>query len=478
MQKIGDLVAISMMVVIGEWLLYLLLSIPIFPLHSLASTISLSDMVTSLLHLFAVHQFSLAGIVLGVRWSHRGSSGEPSDIKERALEACTSPLVITDFKGKILYGNQALLRFRGYNHRSQIIGKSINDLFQGSLFTMKITEEMKWKGEWHSECAIKNGNDTLHDVRVTATRISDNRDRALGVLVTLTDITKQKQTEKQLRDAHRILSTVNRELERKVGERTREVRQLVDQKNNFITQLSHDLKTPLTPIISLLPVLNTLIKDDPREKKILEVVTRNVHVMRDLVSKTIDLVRLNSTLIEFELESVNLKREIETVIDMNQHALRSHRMAVKINMDESVQVEADRLWLRQLLHHLLTNSIVYRDKEKEGLVRIDAQANEDMVTITIKDDGIGMSSSHLNHIFEEFYKADGARHYLESSGLGLSICKCIVNRHHGTIWAESPGVGKGSTFFFTLRGVPSLTQELNEDAHQKKRFQLTLLKTY
>jgi PAS domain S-box-containing protein len=456
-------------------LLYFIPSTLFFPIQTLESTIAENVMFTTNFHLFITLQFSLAGMILSIRWYHRKSLEESSDIKENALEAFTSPVIITDFKGKILYGNQSLLHFWGYRHPSQIIGKSVNDLFQGSLFTMKITEDMKKKGEWQSECTIKNGNDILHDIRAIATRISDAHGRSLGILISLTDITKQRQTEKQLREAHRILSTVNRELERKVEERTREVRRLVDQKNNFITQLSHDLKTPLTPIISLLPILNNSIKDT-KEKKLLEVITRNVHVMRDLVSKTIDLVRLNSTLIEFQLESVNLKREIETVIDMNQHALNTHRITVKIDVDESVQVEADRLWLRQLLHHLLTNAIVYRCKDREGLVRIGAQGHEDMVMISIKDNGMGMSSSHLTHIFEEFYKADSARHQLESSGLGLSICRSIVQRHRGKIWAKSPGLGKGSTFFFTLKRMTSNNDKLEEDAHQKKRFQLTLLK--
>ena len=68
----------------------------------------------------------------------------------------------------------------------------------------------------------------------------------------------------------------------------------------------------------------------------------------------------------------------------------------------------------------------------------------------VKDTGLGMNNDQLNHVFDEFYKADKARHDFESSGLGLSICKRIVEKHGGRIWAESPGNNRGTTMFFTI----------------------------
>ena len=82
---------------------------------------------------------------------------------------------------------------------------------------------------------------------------------------------------------------------------------------------------------------------------------------------------------------------------------------------------------------------------------IDAELKPEGVMISIKDNGIGMTKEHIDHIFEEFYKADPSRHNLGSNGLGLSISKKIIENHGGKIWAESPGLGKGSVFYFTLK---------------------------
>ena len=68
----------------------------------------------------------------------------------------------------------------------------------------------------------------------------------------------------------------------------------------------------------------------------------------------------------------------------------------------------------------------------------------------MRDEGVGLAPAHLEHVFDEFFKADESRHDLDTPGLGLSICKRIVRNHHGRIWAESPGLGKGTTIRFTI----------------------------
>jgi signal transduction histidine kinase len=80
----------------------------------------------------------------------------------------------------------------------------------------------------------------------------------------------------------------------------------------------------------------------------------------------------------------------------------------------------------------------------------------DFIKISIADNGIGMTKEQIERIFDEFYKADSVRHDIQSTGLGMSICKRIVEKHDGSIWVESPGPGKGTTVFFTLPRGSSL----------------------
>ena len=118
-------------------------------------------------------------------------------------------------------------------------------------------------------------------------------------------------------------------------------------------------------------------------------------------------------------------------------------------IQKNINVKADRLRLNELFNNLLINSIKYSHKNGGDII-VDANENKEMITISIKDTGIGMTEKQLTNIFNEFYKADDSRHDLDSTGLGLSICKKIVKKHGGEIWAESQGKGKGSTFYFTI----------------------------
>jgi len=81
---------------------------------------------------------------------------------------------------------------------------------------------------------------------------------------------------------------------------------------------------------------------------------------------------------------------------------------------------------------------------------LDVQKDKDTFIVSVKDNGIGMKEEQANHVFDEFYKADSSRHNLDSSGLGLSIVKRIVENHGGQVWVESPGENKGSIFSFSL----------------------------
>lgn len=136
-------------------------------------------------------------------------------------------------------------------------------------------------------------------------------------------------------------------------------------------------------------------------------------------------------------------------------------MTVVHKIDASIIVEADKLRLVELFNNLITNAVKYTPKGN-GTITIDAKQDSEFVTVSIRDAGIGMTVAQQGRIFDEFYKADTSRHEMDSSGLGLSICKRIVERHGGQIWAESEGLGKGSTFHFTLK-VGKKVNKNNED---------------
>ena len=247
-----------------------------------------------------------------------------------------------------------------------------------------------------------------------------------------------KEKNEKLKDAHEMLQVMNSELERKVKERTETIERLLQQKDEFINQLGHDLKTPLTPLVALTPLLRKHLDGKPEIIKIVDTLVNSANHMKNMVDKTLQLARLNSSQIEFEFEQTNLLTEIKNAIENNQFLFNENNINVLNMVDEEIIVTADKRQLYEVFTNLFTNAIKY-SQENTGSIVIDAEnGKDDEVIISVKEDGIGMISERQKFVFDEFYKLDSSRHDLDSSGLGLAICRRIVEHLGGRIWVESP----------------------------------------
>jgi PAS domain S-box-containing protein len=254
----------------------------------------------------------------------------------------------------------------------------------------------------------------------------------------------------QLEVLRNQLSVVNQDLDMMVRERTADVEKLLKQKDEFISQLGHDLKTPLTPLVALMPRILQQ-EQDQKLKRLLEITNHNVAYMKDLVEKTLKLARMNSLYVELDLETLNLRAELNKVLQNYAFSFKEKEILLKNNIPGSISVRADRILIGEIFDNLVANAIKYMQKgQGTGTVSIDASRQQQVVIVAVKDTGIGMTREQLDKVFNEFYKADPSRHDLDSPGLGLSICKRIIERHGGSIWAESAGPGMGSTIFFTV----------------------------
>jgi PAS domain S-box-containing protein len=263
----------------------------------------------------------------------------------------------------------------------------------------------------------------------------------------------------QLEVLRKQLSVVNQDLDMMVRERTADVEKLLKQKDEFISQLGHDLKTPLTPLVALVPRILQQ-EQDPKLKRLLEITSHNVIYMRELVEKTLKLARMNSLYIELDLEPLSLRAELNKVLQNYAFTFKENGITLKNNIPASIVVRADRILVGEIFDNLITNAIKYMKRGTgTGAISIDASRQQQVVIVAVKDTGIGMTREQLDQVFNEFYKADASRHDLDSPGLGLSICRRIIERHGGRIWAESAGPGMGSTIFFAL---PAAEEERTE----------------
>jgi len=300
---------------------------------------------------------------------------------------------------------------------------------------------------------------TIFPIEVRVCFLRDTHDNPVGVLGITRDITERKKGEEENRRLHELLQVMNKELERKVQDRTAEISALLKQKDEFIGQLGHDLKTPLTPLNILLPIVKER-EQDPQLKEFLETIINNVRYMKNLVIKTLTLAQLNSPNTQLELRDIDLSIQIHDSLDLQRTLSEGKDIVFENNIPAETIVQVDLLQIRELFNNLISNAVKY-SQEDEVKITIDAKEMDDFIVISVKDTGMGLDSDQIPHVFEEFYKADYSRHDLQSTGLGLSICKRIVEKHGGRIWVESQGKGKGSTFFFTLKPYKRTSGEEN-----------------
>jgi len=244
------------------------------------------------------------------------------------------------------------------------------------------------------------------------------------------------------------LSKLNRNLDEKVQERTKELEKLLKNKDEFIGQLGHDLKTPISIIINLLPLIRE-DSTDPEIKYECDMVIRNVRYIKNLVTKTLQIANLSSPNVKCDYKELNLMELVNNVIIDNQLILEKQNIKIENQIKDEIIVNADELQLIEVFNNLINNAAKY-SQEGKGCIILDVQKDKDMFIVSVKDTGIGMTKEQLEIVFDEFYKADSSRHNLGSTGLGLSIVKRIVEKHGGKIWVDSPGKNKGSIFSFTL----------------------------
>jgi len=258
----------------------------------------------------------------------------------------------------------------------------------------------------------------------------------------------------ELASAFNKMAEELKESQNKIKEYNRILEKLLDQKDEFIGQLGHDLKNPLQSLVGLLPILLKEEKD-PEKKEILDVMNHDVEYMQNLIFDTLKLARLRTDKIEFNFEKVNLNEVVDQVIKTLKPALNKNKIKIEKNIDKTIFVWADSLRLSEVFNNIISNSIKY-SKGKRGKITINAEKTKNKIKVSIQDRGIGMTQDQLKKVFDEFYTADKSLSEHHSTGLGLAICKRIIEKHGGKIWVESPGIGKGSTFYFTLKSYDKI----------------------
>lgn len=215
----------------------------------------------------------------------------------------------------------------------------------------------------------------------------------------------------------------------------------------IMVRLGHDLKTPLTPLFALLPLLGSRISE-PGLNKMVEMCIKSAVTIKNLAEKSSVLSSFSSDAEQYHFETIALISVVNKACGDCEEMISQKQIDCQTHIDPALYVQAIPTQLRELFVNLISNAVYF--SSVGGVVMISAEAAADAIVISVRDEGAGLAPDHPDKIFDEFFKVDESRHDLNSSGLGLSLCKRIIQNHHGRIWAESPGLGKGTTITCTM----------------------------
>jgi PAS domain S-box-containing protein len=371
-------------------------------------------------------------------------------------------IFMLDVNGKVASWNVGAQRIKGYT-AEEIIGQHF------SVFYPRAVVDSGWPEHELREAALtgrfvdtgwrirKDGSEFWANVTITAMR--DESGRLLGYAKLTRDLTERRRVE-----AIEVASQEREEIldaERNARVSAQRATRLKDE---FLATLSHELRTPLSAILGWTQVLlrgHTSTAVDQR--RAIEVIDRNARAQVQLIDDLLDLSRIMTGKLRLDVQQVAIADIVQAAIDSAAPSAeaRDIRLLRVIDPAQAI-VSGDAGRLQQVVWNLLTNAIKFTPKG--GRVQVLLQRVNSHVELSVSDTGIGIPASFLPQVFDRFSQRDSSSTRAHGGlGLGLAICRQLVELHGGSIRAASPGEGQGSTFHVEL--PVSIMQVEVERAH-------------
>lgn len=346
------------------------------------------------------------------------------------LEVNLDPLVTISPEGKIRDVNSAVEKITGLS-REELLGSDFSSYFTDPAKANESYKKVFLDGSVHDYYLIiqhKSGKKT--DVLYNAVTYKNEVGKIEGVFAAARDITEIKRKEEELSKANENLNRSNQELEQ------------------FVYVASHDLQEPLRMVSSFTQLLGKRYSDklDDDAREFINYAVDGANRMQRLINDLLEYSRVTTKgkpLVKVDL-SVPLGMAVSNLRNKIQES-----GAVILN-DELPCVKGDEIQLMQLFQNLIDNAIKFSSKELPQIL-IKSRVKENIVIVSVQDNGIGIDQKYKDRIFVIFNRLHGSKDY-PGTGIGLAICKRIVERHGGKIWFDSEP-GKGTTFNFYLNKI-------------------------
>lgn len=347
----------------------------------------------------------------------------------------------------------------GYS-AEEMRGRRITDLFgdgeAAEVECRKLTETVQQAGFVRGhEATCRDARGGRIAVELTATHLTDEAGQSLGLSVILRDITRRKRREQEI-------CQLNASLNEQVAERTYELAEKVDElarvnedlqkldqmRSEFVALVSHQIRAPLTNMRGAVERMQMNCKAaNPICARMLNIVNQQTGRLERLVQKVLNAARLEAGELTLYPEPTSLLPVVgQTVAQMRARTIdRPFRLSSERPLP---LVFADRDRVAEILANLLDNADKYSPPGQEVIIGM--QRGEAEVILSVRDGGPGLKSHDLERVFDRFYRADSSDSQAAYGyGLGLYVCRCLVETHGGRIWAENAPDG-GAVFSFTL----------------------------
>ena len=371
------------------------------------------------------------------------------DIDERKRQESQSSVIVSSLADalfvvniykKISSYNFAFLSMFGFNEKNigddlpRLFDKKMNALIDKVFLDRDINKKNIYTDEislGENRICKATATSMYLDIENSLSKDDYAADAFMGVVITVRDITKEKEVDMM--------------------------------KTDFISTVSHELRTPLTSILGFANIIRKKFKDviypmlvleDKKTKKTADQIESNLDIiisegqrLTSLINDVLDIAKMEAGKIEWKDECFTARYVVEHAVSATSYLFSEKGLDIITDIEDDLpEIFADKDRFIQVVINLLSNAVKFTDK---GNVIIRAKSDKNFVLISVSDKGIGISKDNLNKVCEKFKQVgDTLTDKPKGTGLGLSICKQIVEHYGGKIWAESKE-GKGSTFYFT-----------------------------
>ena len=343
---------------------------------------------------------------------------EQRNEQQAVLASMVEGVLALDMEERVLHFNRAAAQFLGVNP-SQVQGQRITELARKADLQRFISRTLDGPDPVEGEIVLQDPE--VRYLQAHGTLLRDAGQREIGVLIVLHDVTRLRRLENIRRD--------------------------------FVANVSHELKTPITAIKASVETLMdgaTVSPADSRE--FLAIIAKQADRLNAIIDDLLALSRIeqNDDVSGMELEMQDLEPAIRAAVQSCEVAAADKEISLQVECGNGLQARINAPLMEQALINLVGNAIKY--SERHSSVQVEAELQDDIVKIRVRDRGCGIAPEHLPRLFERFYRVDKARsRSLGGTGLGLAIVKHIVQAHGGTVTVSSePGAGSVFTVLLPM----------------------------